>query len=95
MSEPGYFPHDREERALARRRLVAKRKLATNAATYVVMNAFFIAIWAMGDRGSFWPGWIIAGWGVGLALNAWNVLWRRPVTDRDVEREMRRGRPSD
>lgn len=95
MSEPGYISDDQERRARARRRVEAKRKLATNAVTYLVVNGFFVVLWAIGDRGGFWPAWIMAAWGVGLALNAWNVLWRRPVTERDIDREMRRGRPSD
>lgn len=95
MTHPGYTPEGHDARSRAHRRVRAKRKLATSFVTYLVVNAFFIVIWAMGDGGSFWPAWILAGWGLGLALNAWNVLWRRPVTDADIDREMRRGQPSD
>jgi hypothetical protein len=41
--------------------------------------------------GYFWPAWIIAGWGVGMLLGLWNYL-RGPVTDADVDDELRRMR---
>jgi len=40
--------------------------------------------------GYFWPGWVLAGWGVLLLLDAWNVLYRRPITEEDLDRELRR-----
>ena len=33
---------------------------------YVVINAFLIGVWAVTGAGYFWPGWVLAGWGVGL-----------------------------
>jgi len=32
---------------------------------------------------------VLAGWGVLLLLDAWNVLSRRPITDEDLDRELR------
>jgi hypothetical protein len=34
-------------------------------------------------------GWVLAGWGVLLLLDAWNVLHRRPITEEDLDRELR------
>jgi hypothetical protein len=34
--------------------------------------------------GYFWPAWVLAGWGVLLVLDAWNVFYRRPVTPTDI-----------
>ena len=42
----------------------------------------------------FWPAWVLLGWGVGLVLNVWDVYFRRPVTERDIDREMDRMRGS-
>jgi hypothetical protein len=76
----------------ARKRVERKRKFVGDLAAYVVVNAFLVVIWAVGGAGYFWPGWVLAGWGVLLALDAWNVYYRRPVTEAEIDREMRRGR---
>jgi fatty acid desaturase len=74
----------------ARKRVERKRKLRADVVAYVVINLALIGIWALAGFGYFWPGWVLAGWGVALALDAWNALYLRPITDDDVEREMRR-----
>ena len=61
-------------------------------AAYVVINLFLIGVWAVTGFGYFWPGWVLAGWGVLLALDAWNVYFRRPLTEEDIERELRHQR---
>ncbi|MFC6238083.1 2TM domain-containing protein [Longivirga aurantiaca] len=77
-------------RVAARRRLEEKRKFSGHLATYVVVNAFLVGIWYWNGAGSFWPGWVMAGWGIGLVLNFWEVYLRRPITEADIEAEMRR-----
>ena len=32
----------------------------------------------------------LVGWGIGLVLNAWDVYFRRPITEADVRREIGR-----
>jgi hypothetical protein len=81
-----------EEYEQARKRVERKRKFRADVVAYVVINAFLIGVWAVGGMGYFWPGWVLAGWGVVLVLDAWNVYYRRPVTSRDIEDELRRGR---
>ena len=76
----------------ARRQLEKRRKFWGDLVAYVVINAFLVGIWAVSGFGTFWPGWVLAGWGVLLVLNAWDAFYRRPVTDADVEREMARRR---
>lgn len=78
------------ERTAARHRLERKRKFTGDLVAYVVINAFLVVIWAVGDRGYFWPGWVLGGWGVLLLLDAWALYFRRPITDADVERELQR-----
>jgi hypothetical protein len=49
-----------------------------------------VGIWALGDNDYFWPGWVIFGWGIGIVFHAWNTFFARPISDADVEREMRK-----
>jgi 2TM domain len=81
-----------EEREEARQRVQAKRDFGSHLVAYIVINAFLIGVWAITGAGYFWPAWILACWGAGLILHAWDVYWRRPVTEADVNRELRRHR---
>ena len=76
----------------ARARLVRKRKFRADVVAYVVINAFIVGIWAIGDYTNFWPGWVLAVWGVLLVLDWWNVYFRDDVTEADIQREMHRTR---
>jgi hypothetical protein len=91
-TEPGLLgePLEPPERVAARRRAERRRKLGADTMAYVVINAFLIGVWAFTGAGYFWPGWVLAGWGVLLVLTAFDVLVRRPVTEADVEAELRR-----
>ena len=80
------------DRVEARKRLEARRGFVSNAVAYVVINAFLIGIWAFTGAGYFWPAWVLAAWGAGLVLHAWDVFVRQPITEADIDRELRRGR---
>jgi hypothetical protein len=77
-------------RAQARKRLEKRRDFSAHVAAYVVINAVLIGIWAISGAGYFWPAWVLLGWGIGLALNAWDVFFRREITEADVDREVER-----
>ena len=81
-----------EERRLARKRVTARRDFASHLVAYVVVNGFLIGVWAMSGAGYFWPAWVLAGWGIGLLMHAWDAFLRRPVTEADVDAEIRRQR---
>ena len=83
--------NDEELRALAVRRVTARRELLLHALVYVVVNVFLIGVWAITSHGSFWPIWVLFGWGIGLALHAAKVFVLDPG-DNAVENEMRRMR---
>jgi len=85
---------EEELRTEARRRLTERRQFPTHLAAYVVVNAMFVVVWAMTGAGFFWPGFVLAGWGVGVLLHAWSIWFQRPVTPDEVEQEMRRMRHS-
>lgn len=80
------------EREQALERLKKKRDFQGHLVAYVVINAALWAIWAATGAGYAWPAWVTGGWGIGLLMNAWDVYFRAPITDADVEREMRRSR---
>jgi 2TM domain len=81
-----------DERKEARRRLQARRDFTNHLVAYVVVNAFLIGVWAFSGAGYFWPIWVIGGWGIGLALHAWDVFGRKPITEADIDEELKRRR---
>ena len=74
----------------ARARVLRKRKFRDDVVAYVVINAFLVGIWALAGFGYFWPGWVLAGWGVLLVLDGWHAYYRHDVTEEDIENEMRK-----
>jgi hypothetical protein len=76
-------------RSVARERVQKRRDFTGHLVAYVVVNAMLVGIWAIGGRGYFWPAWVLLGWGIGVILNAWDVYFRRPITDADIDREVR------
>jgi hypothetical protein len=94
MAEENTSIESREWEA-ARKRVTARRDFVTHAVVYLVVNTSFVLVWAATGGGYFWPAWIIAAWGVGLVMNAWDVFLRRPVTDADIRAELRRAEQRD
>jgi len=66
----GFRPvHDKRLMRLARRRVVLGIVFKSICATYLAVNAFLIAIWLFASGGGyFWPGWVMAGWGLGIVI---------------------------
>lgn len=83
-------PAESRQRHEARKRLEARRDFWNHVVVYVVVNAFLVGIWAMTGGGYFWPVWVLAGWGIGLVLHAWEVFFRKPVTEADIDAELRK-----
>jgi len=72
-------------------RLKKRRDFHAHLLVYVLVNGFIVLIWALtGAAGFFWPLFFIAAWGIGLVMNAWDVYWRREITEQDIQHEMER-----
>jgi hypothetical protein len=67
-------------RALAAAQIEKKQDFAIHVAAYLAVNFFLIVLWAVVDGGDFWPIVLIVAWGIGLALHAWSVFGRPPMT---------------
>ena len=78
-------------RERAMQQLKKRRDFHTHVLIYVLVNAFLAVIWALtSDHGFFWPLFVIGAWGIGLVMNAWDVYWRRDITEEDIQREVER-----
>ena len=78
-------------RARALKQLKKKREFHAHLVVFVLVNAFFVGIWAVTNSGGFfWPVFLIGGWGIGLVMNAWDVYRGEDFTEEDIRREMAR-----
>ena len=94
--------NDDEPRKQAIANLKRKRRFVEDAVGYVTVNGVLWLIWALTDRSSDggmpWPAWVSAIWGFFLVMDAWKAFgpWpgslHRPITEADIERELRRSR---
>jgi hypothetical protein len=58
---------------------------------YVLVNSLLVVIWAVTNEGTyFWPMWPLLGWGIGLAMHAWDTF-RRPIGEEAIRKEMDKG----
>lgn len=81
---------DAELRQRAIKRLKKRRDFHSHLLVYLLVNGFIVVIWAMtGSPGFFWPIFPIVGWGIGLALNAWDVYSKDTFTEDQIDREIR------
>lgn len=78
---------DEELRDRAIEQLQKKREFRAHLIAYVLVNAFFVAIWAVLGAGFFWPVLPILGWGIGIFFHAYDVYSRPPSEDR-IREEM-------
>ena len=79
-----------DARESAVQRLEARRDFKRHLVTYLVVNAVLVGAWLATGAGYFWPVWPIMGWGIGLAIHAWNTFVERPITEADIQREVER-----
>lgn len=80
-------------RALAKSRLVKRREFTAHIASYVFVNAIFVAIWAFTGAGFFWPVFPILGWGIGVFFHGWDT-YSEPLSEDRIDREVEQLRRS-
>ena len=73
------------------KRLKKRRDFFAHLLVYFLVNAFFVAIWALTNPdGFFWPIFPMAGWGIGVVMNAWDVFLNDEFDEEQIRREMDR-----
>jgi hypothetical protein len=80
-----------ELRERAIKRLKKRRDFHGHVLVYLLVNAFLVVIWAVTMPGGFfWPILPMAGWGIGVVMNAWDVSFAEDFDEDDIDKEMQR-----
>lgn len=78
-------------REAARKRIEDRRGFVPHLIVYVVFNTGLALLWvSAGGDGFFWPGILLVAWGIGVLMHAWNAFFSKPISEADVDRELRR-----
>lgn len=79
-------------RAKAIKRIKRKRDFVGHVAVFLVINAGLWVVWAVdgADTDDLWPAWVTGIWLVVLVLDAFKVYGERPISDQQIEEEVRR-----
>jgi len=81
----------KDAREAARKRIEDRRGFVPHLIIYLVLNTGLVLLWvSAGGHGFFWPGIILVGWGIGVLMHAWNAFFSKPISEADVDRELRR-----
>jgi hypothetical protein len=87
-------PEPTTEETLRTRAIAAlkkRRDFRAHLLIYVLVNTALIATWAMTSRDSFfWPVFILAFWGIGVVMNAWDVYFSEDFSEDKIQRQMHR-----
>jgi uncharacterized ion transporter superfamily protein YfcC len=88
MTQIEHTEPDLRERAV--KRLKKRRDFAAHLIVYVMVNTFIVVIWAVTSDGFFWPIFPMAGWGIGVVMNGWDVYRGDEFTEQQIADEMAR-----
>ena len=59
-------------------RILAKRRYQIHVGAFVLLGGLYTGIWAIGERGFYWPAVLVAGWGLHLVVCGVE-LYARPI----------------
>ena len=92
--EPQVTPTSEEElRKEAVASIKRKQGFRQTVLAYVLVNIALVIVWAATGAGYFWPAWVIGGWGIGLAFQAYDAYGRRrTISEDEISGEMQRMR---
>jgi hypothetical protein len=83
---------------VARKRVEEKKGFYTHLASYVVVNAMLVIIWAITSPGYPWFIWPLAGWGIGIIFHFLGVFafnkgtaWESKEIEKEAERLRKEG----
>ena len=79
-------------REQALERLKKRRDFKAHLLVYALVNVAVWGIWAVVAASTHswwpWPVFVTLFWGIGLAMNAWDVYLRKPITEAELQQEM-------
>jgi hypothetical protein len=83
---------DEEIRQEAIKAVKKKRDFKGHLVAYAIVNAFLVVVWYFTGAGYFWPIWVMGGWGIGVAFNAWDAYGRSSgaISEAEIQREIDR-----
>jgi hypothetical protein len=82
---------DEEIRQEAIKAVKKKRDFKGHLVAYAIVNAFLVVVWYFTGADYFWPIWVMGGWGIGLAFNAWDAYGRGgAISEAEIQREIDR-----
>ena len=89
------MPHDTATpesaaRDQAIKHLKKQRDFRGHLVAYLLVNTFLVVIWATTSHGFFWPAFVIAPWGIGVVMNAWDVYGRKGISEDAIQQEVAR-----
>jgi len=89
---PDPEPDPEPLRGRAVKALKKRRDFTGHLLVYLMVNTFFVVIWlvTIAPDGFFWPVFPLVGWGIGVAMNAWDVYRPEEFSEDEIAAEMRR-----
>ena len=84
------IPTEDDLRLRALQQLKKKSDFRVHLMIYMLVNGMFVLIWAMTGADFFWPIFPLAGWGIGVVANAYDVYVRQEPTEAEIDAEVER-----